>query len=85
MYDFRHTIATRWVEGGIDLPTVAAWLGHSSSVCIMKYVHIQPQHRSKQKRGMKRKCGQQREKGTGRPPFVRVLGLKEAFQEDEDC
>jgi integrase len=49
MYDFRHTIATRWVEAGVDLPTVAAWLGHSSLACIMKYVHIQPKHRREAK------------------------------------
>lgn len=44
MYDLRHTIATRWVEAGTDLPTVAAWLGHSSLASIMKYVHIRPAH-----------------------------------------
>ena len=43
-YDLRHTIATRWVESGIDLPTVGAWLGHSSLASIMKYVHIRLAH-----------------------------------------
>lgn len=50
IYDFRHTIATRWVQAGIDLPTIAAWLGHGSLRSIMKYVHIQPSHMAEQQR-----------------------------------
>jgi site-specific recombinase XerD len=43
-YDFRHTFATRAVERGIDLPTLAAIMGHANLRSIMKYVHIQQSH-----------------------------------------
>lgn len=45
LYDFRHTFATRMVEAGCDLPTLAAILGHASLRMVMKYVHPTAQHR----------------------------------------
>ena len=41
LYDLRHTFATRMVESGCDLPTLAAILGHSSLRSVMRYVHPQ--------------------------------------------
>lgn len=39
IYDLRHTFATRMVESGVDLPTVAAILGHENLRTISRYVH----------------------------------------------
>ena len=45
LYDLRHTFATRMVEAGCDLPTLAGILGHSSLRLVMRYVHPTAQHR----------------------------------------
>jgi site-specific recombinase XerD len=50
-YDFRHTFATRVAEAGVDLPTLAALLGHGSIRCVQKYVHPTADHK---KQAMKR-------------------------------
>ena len=44
LYDFRHTFATRMAEAGIDLPTLAAILGHNSIRMVEKYVHPTADH-----------------------------------------
>lgn len=43
-YDLRHTFATRAVERGMDLPRLAAVLGHANLRSVMKYVHLQQAH-----------------------------------------
>jgi integrase len=43
-YDLRHTFATRAVERGVDLPRLAAILGHANLRSIMKYVHMTQGH-----------------------------------------
>lgn len=50
-YDFRHTFATRMAESGVDLPTLAALLGHDGIRCVQKYVHPTAEHK---KEAMKR-------------------------------
>ncbi len=40
LYDLRHTFATRAVESGIDLLTLAHLLGHSSLNEVMRYAHV---------------------------------------------
>jgi len=39
LYDCRHTFATRALEAGTDLLTLAAMLGHSSLKMVMRYAH----------------------------------------------
>jgi integrase len=45
-YDMRHTWATRAVEAGIDLVTLAAMLGHSRIQMVLRYAHPQQAHHS---------------------------------------
>ena len=45
LYDLRHTYATRAVMAGIDLPTLAALLGHKKIQMTMRYVHPAEQHK----------------------------------------
>lgn len=45
LYDFRHTFATRQVEAGTDLVTLAALLGHSRLDMVMRYAHPSDGHK----------------------------------------
>src|SRR5262245_50579582 len=45
LYDLRHTWATRAAEGGMDIGTLAALLGHSKLVMVQRYVHPGETHR----------------------------------------
>jgi integrase len=42
LHVLRHTCASRLVQAGVDLYTVAAWLGHSSVKVTERYAHLQP-------------------------------------------
>ena len=44
-YDFRHTFATRCVQAGVDLPNLAALLGHTDVTMTMKSVHVQKEQK----------------------------------------
>jgi site-specific recombinase XerD len=44
-YDLRHSFATRMAQLGVDLPTLAALLGHSGLGQVMTYVHITAAHK----------------------------------------
>jgi integrase len=46
IYDLRHTWATRAAEAGIDLPTLAALLGHSKLNMVLRYAHPQERHQA---------------------------------------
>ena len=45
-HDFRHLFATVCIESGVDIPTVAGWLGHNDGgVLAMKtYGHLRQEH-----------------------------------------
>jgi integrase len=45
LYDLRHTYASRAVMAGVDLPTLAALLGHTSVHMTMRYVHPAEEHK----------------------------------------
>lgn len=45
LYDLRHTYASRAVMAGVDLPTLAAPLGHTSVQMTMRYVHPAEEHK----------------------------------------
>ena len=45
LYDLRHTYASRAVMAGVDLPTLAALLGHTSIQMTMRYVHPAERHK----------------------------------------
>src|SRR5262249_8482004 len=46
IYDLRHTWATRAAEAGMDMPTLAALLGHSKLNMVMRYAHPQEKHQT---------------------------------------
>ncbi len=45
-HDLRHLFATTFIESGVDVPTVAGWLGHSDggTLAMQTYGHIRPAH-----------------------------------------
>ena len=46
IHDLRHLFATHAIEQGVDVPTVAKWLGHSDggALAMRTYGHIRDQH-----------------------------------------
>ena len=45
-HDFRHLFATRAIECGVDVPTVARWLGHRDGGALLarRYFHLLDEH-----------------------------------------
>jgi integrase len=45
-HDMRHLFATRAIEGGVDIPTVARWLGHKDggALAMKTYGHLRQEH-----------------------------------------
>ncbi len=58
-YTCRHTWATRAVEAGIDLATLAAMLGHSKINMVLRYAHPTQEHQTNAMHKMERYVGGQ--------------------------
>jgi len=45
-HDLRHLFATRCIEAGVDIPTVARWLGHKDGgvLALKTYGHLRSEH-----------------------------------------
>ncbi len=45
-HDLRHLFATRCIESGVDIPTVARWLGHKDggALAMKTYGHLRDEH-----------------------------------------
>jgi len=59
-YDCRHTWATRAVEAGIDLVTLAAMLGHSKINMVLRYAHPSQEHQTRAMEKMEQFVSEQR-------------------------
>ena len=46
LYDCRHTFATRALESGIDLLTLASILGHANLKMVSRYAHPSEEHKA---------------------------------------
>jgi integrase len=46
VHDLRHLFATRCIEKGVDIPTIAKWLGHSDggALAMKTYGHLRDDH-----------------------------------------
>jgi integrase len=55
VHDLRHVFATRCIEAGVDLPTLAAWLGHKDGgvLAVQVYGHLCKKHSTKMAQGVK--------------------------------
>jgi len=55
VHDLRHLFATRAIEAGVDVPTVAKWLGHKDggALAMRTYGHIRDEHSLEQARKLK--------------------------------
>ncbi len=55
-HDFRHAFATIAIESGVDIPTVARWLGHADGgALLMKtYSHLRDDHSQEQAKKLAR-------------------------------
>jgi len=50
IHDMRHLFATRCIEAGVDIPTIASWLGHKDGgvLAAKTYGHVLEKHSEKQ-------------------------------------
>ncbi len=54
-HDLRHLFATRCIESGVDIPTVARWLGHKDggALAMKTYGHLRNEHSQEMARRVK--------------------------------
>jgi integrase len=54
-HDLRHIFATRCIEGGVDIPTLASWLGHKDGgrTCMQIYGHLRQTHSQAQAKAIR--------------------------------
>lgn len=50
VHDLRHFFATTCIEQGVDIPTVAKWLGHQDggALAMRVYGHLRDEHSKEQ-------------------------------------
>lgn len=65
LYDLRHTFATRAVEAGVDLITLAALLGHSRIVMVQRYAHPGEEHKAEAIQKLESFCVKRWDSGKG--------------------
>jgi integrase len=55
VHDLRHIFATRCIEGGVDIPTLASWLGHKDGgvLAMQVYGHLCEKHSHAMAKGVK--------------------------------
>jgi len=56
LYDLRHTFATRAIESGVDLVTLAALLGHSKIAMVQRYAHPAEKYKADAIRKIEQMC-----------------------------
>ena len=54
LYDCRHAFATRALESGVDLLTLASLLGHANLKMVMRYAHPSEERKAEAIRQMQR-------------------------------
>ena len=80
-YDFRHTFATRAAaEDKVDLPTLAALLGHGSLRSVMKYVHPTEEHKRDAMKRIDRRMKQRKPQTRSSPKALVVHARSQARQ-----
>jgi integrase len=62
LYDFRHTFATRALESGVDLLTLASMLGHANLKMVMRYAHPSEERKAEAIRQMEKHGSEKRQK-----------------------
>jgi len=62
LYDCRHTLATRALESGVDLLTLASTLGHANLKMVSRYAHPFEQHKADAIRRMEKATIKRKEK-----------------------
>jgi integrase len=77
LYDLRHTWATRAVEVGINLVTLAAMLGHSKINMVLRYAHPSQAHQQRATQKIEEFLTQQDQRAS--TIFSRLETWKEPF------
>jgi len=75
LYDLRHTWATRAVEAGIDLVTLAAMLGHARIQMVLRYAHPTQEHQTKAMAKMEQYVAQQQIEAAARRQGISEMAI----------